>query len=84
MVQRDGKRRFDEDSFDKDKEWLLDVDGWSLPAYCYVDWKKPDSGKPIPGLTRDCKFCQVSLFVDRLYSFGDVGSLFAIREQKTD
>ena len=27
-----------------DKEWLSDVDGWELPAYCYVDWKKPEGG----------------------------------------
>lgn len=27
-----------------DKEWLNDVDGWELPAYCYVDWKKPEGG----------------------------------------
>ena len=27
-----------------DKEWLEDVDGWELPAYCYVDWKTPKSG----------------------------------------
>ncbi len=29
-----------------DKEWLFDYDGWFLPEYCYVDWKKPDN--PIP------------------------------------
>ena len=29
-----------------DKEWLRDFDGWDLPAYCYVDWKKPKD--PIP------------------------------------
>ena len=57
VVERDGEHigYCDEDSPDKDKEWLLDVDGWSLPAYCYVDWKKPDGGKPIDpvsGLTR--------------------------------
>ena len=23
-----------------DKEWIRDVDGWDLPAYCYVDWIK--------------------------------------------
>ena len=29
------------------EEWLLDYDGWDLPEYCYVDWKKPNSNKPI-------------------------------------
>lgn len=54
VVQRDGKHRFDKDkdSPDKDKEWLLDVDGWSLPAWCYVDWRVLDGGKDISGLTR--------------------------------
>lgn len=27
-----------------DKEWLRDVDGWDLPAYCYVDWKEANPG----------------------------------------
>lgn len=57
VVQRDGEHRGNhyEDSPDKkDKEWLLDVDGWDLPAWCYVDWRMPDGGKAIsvPGLTR--------------------------------
>lgn len=57
VVQRDGEHRGNHyDSSDKkDKEWLLDVDGWDLPAWCYVDWRVPDGDKeaiPIPGLTR--------------------------------
>lgn len=28
-----------------DKEWLKDVDGWNLGAYCYVDWHMP--AKPV-------------------------------------
>ena len=37
-----------------DKEWLRDIDGWDLPAYCYVDWKLPvqSKSKPTYGLTR--------------------------------
>ena len=38
-----------------DKEWLRDFDGWDLPAYCYVDWKRPETDtktKEIRGLTR--------------------------------
>ena len=27
----------------EDKEWLNNFDGWILSAYCYVDWKKPES-----------------------------------------
>ena len=36
VVQRSGKH-----SGCCDKEWLKDFDGWELPAYCYVDWRKP-------------------------------------------
>ena len=36
-----------------DKEWLRDVEGWDLPAYCYVAWKKPDSPIGTKGLTRE-------------------------------
>lgn len=36
-----------------DKEWLHDFDGWDLPAYCYVDWKKSNTpGQKIIGLTQ--------------------------------
>ena len=41
VVSREG-----EHSGSGDKEWLSDVDGWELPAWCYVDWKKP-KGDPI-------------------------------------
>jgi hypothetical protein len=36
-----------------DKEWLEDIDGWDLTAYCYVDWRVPPA-KPLrtKGLTR--------------------------------
>ncbi len=33
-----------------DKDWLLDFDGWELPAYCYVDWRKPRAPIPVKGL----------------------------------
>ena len=35
-----------------DKSWLKDIDGWDLPAYCYVDWHVPDSPVKTDGLTR--------------------------------
>jgi hypothetical protein len=35
-----------------DKDWLHDFDGWNLPAYCYVDWYKPETSIQIRGLTR--------------------------------
>lgn len=28
----------------RDQDWLEDFDGWTLPAYCYVDWKQPKNG----------------------------------------
>lgn len=56
VVQRDGEHTGNHyDSPDKkDKEWLLDIDGWDLPAWCYVDWRVPDGDKAISvsGLTR--------------------------------
>lgn len=38
VVERNGKH-----NGNGDKKWLMDFDGWYLPAYCYVDWKKPDN-----------------------------------------
>ncbi|MBA7551169.1 hypothetical protein ES705_43705 [subsurface metagenome] len=35
-----------------DKEWLLDYDGWDLPAYCFVEWHVPQKPIPVKGLTR--------------------------------
>jgi hypothetical protein len=32
------------------KEWLRDFDGWDLPAYCYVDWHRPEKEISVPGL----------------------------------
>jgi hypothetical protein len=26
---------------EESKRWLRDFDGWDLPAYCYVEWRKP-------------------------------------------
>lgn len=39
VVKRNGTHRGE-----YDKEWLRDVDGWDLPAYCYVDWKEAKTG----------------------------------------
>ena len=36
----------------RDKEWLLDFDGWELAEYRYVKWKKPEKPIPVQGLTR--------------------------------
>ena len=36
-----------------DKDWLLDFDGWELPAYCYVNWHVPEQPVPTDGLTRN-------------------------------
>lgn len=35
-----------------DKTWLNDFDGWSLPAYIYVDWRCPQDIVQTTGLTR--------------------------------
>ena len=39
VVSREGKH-----NGLRDKEWLNDVDGWYLPAWCYVDWKELEDG----------------------------------------
>ncbi|MBK9273029.1 MAG: type I restriction enzyme HsdR N-terminal domain-containing protein [Flavobacteriales bacterium] len=31
-----------------DKAWMRDLDGWDLPAYCYVDWHVPPAPMPAP------------------------------------
>ena len=49
IVQRNGTHRGDSRK-DSDKEWLRDFDGWDLPAYCYVDWKKPNQPISTNGL----------------------------------
>jgi len=48
VVERKGSHRGE-----GGKEWLQDIDGWDLSAWCYVDWRKPP-GKPLKteGLTR--------------------------------
>lgn len=48
VFQRNGEHsgnHYEDSSDKKDKEWLLDVDGWDLPAWCYVDWKVPVGGQ---------------------------------------
>lgn len=34
-----------------DKPWLRDFDGWDLPAYVRVDWRRPITNVPAEGLT---------------------------------
>lgn len=45
-----------------DKSWLSDIDGWDLPAYCYVDWRIPDVPIQTDGLTRSTiqKFIKIN------------------------
>ena len=31
-----------------DKAWMRDLDGWDLPAYCFVDWHVPPTPLPAP------------------------------------
>ena len=47
IVEREGKHKDN-----GDKAWLQDFDGWWLPAYCYVDWRKPEEPRKTEGLTR--------------------------------
>jgi hypothetical protein len=47
VVNRGGKH-----NGNGDKDWLSDVDGWDLPAYCYVDWHVPKTSLTVKGLTR--------------------------------
>lgn len=47
VVQRNGVHKGN-----GDKPWLQDVDGWNLPAYCYVDWHVPKTPAETDGLTR--------------------------------
>ncbi len=62
VVERDGidKGHVDKEGYvvdkeehvnkEKRKEWLLDHDGWVLPEFCYVDWRKPNAPIPVAGL----------------------------------
>jgi hypothetical protein len=47
VVNRGGQHR----GF-RDKEWLMDFDGWDLPSYCYVEWHVPPKPLSVKGLTR--------------------------------
>ena len=47
VVKREGKHRGV-----KDKDWPRDFDGWDLPAYCFVDWHRPNKPIRAKGLTR--------------------------------
>lgn len=62
IVERDGIYKgyvdkegyvLDEEGYvnrERRKEWLLDHDGWVLPEFCYVDWRKPNEPRPVGGL----------------------------------
>jgi hypothetical protein len=56
VVERDGEFRGN-----GDKEWLLDFDGWNLPIYCFVNWRKVPENTPFPSLTRGtiCRYTSV-------------------------
>lgn len=47
VVERNGIARGE-----GDREWLMDFDGWDLPAYCHVDWRRLDGHRPMPSLKR--------------------------------
>lgn len=46
IVEREGKV-----NGNKDKAWLMDIDGWDLSAYCYVEWHEPETPIEVKGLT---------------------------------
>ena len=50
VVERNGKHNGNANN--ERKDWLLDFDGWYLPAYCYVDWHRPPDPIAVPSLTR--------------------------------
>ena len=50
VVERGGEHK--EYKGNGNKEWLRDVDGWDLRAWCYVDWRVPKDPVRIDGLTR--------------------------------
>lgn len=39
------------DARSDNKKWLLDIEGWELPAYCYVEWHKPEEELEVNNLT---------------------------------
>ena len=36
-----------------DKDWLYDFDGWSLEAWCYVDWHVPQNSVSTGRINKD-------------------------------
>lgn len=53
VVERDGKFAGDASKENPNgRHWLLDFDGWQLPAYVYVDWHAPEQVRDTKGLTR--------------------------------
>ncbi len=41
------------------KSWLKDFDGWDLPAYCYVEWRKPNKPEQISGRMARYPICKI-------------------------
>ncbi|MDP8974758.1 MAG: hypothetical protein M3N45_16705 [Actinomycetota bacterium] len=47
------------DAEDEGKGWLWDFDGWELPAYCYVEWRKLNKPEQIDGRMARCPICKI-------------------------
>src|SRR4051794_15582119 len=60
VVEHEGERVGFADAEDEDKEWLLDFDGWELPAYCYVEWRKPDESEQVNGHVARSTRCKLN------------------------
>src|SRR5215210_445194 len=60
VVEHGGKCVGFADAEDEDKYWLRDFDGWELPAYCYVEWRRPtDKLEQINGRMARYTMCKV-------------------------
>lgn len=53
VVERNGTFKANaEEAGQENRRWLLDYDGWCLPAYCFVEWHVPPQPKAVKGLVR--------------------------------
>jgi hypothetical protein len=53
VIERDGRTSGNAvDDADPNRQWLLDFDGWELPAWCHVRWHKLARELAVGGLTR--------------------------------
>ncbi|MCX5785739.1 MAG: hypothetical protein NTX59_08610 [Elusimicrobia bacterium] len=80
VVERKGRVRGNaEISGEEDKRWLLDYDGWYLPAYCYVEWHVPPQPLAVKRLTRStiqrCKILGLRQEADQIIATWPVRSL---------